>query len=136
MRDDDKIDKDSSDSAIVQSTEHQQLDIRTAAPREDMQVEEEIISRMCIDYILFYAPDPRNGAVTMDNVSIVSAQITGADCFESNPPASTERKMYIQALAALELFSDEYVVEGNCIPSVIYPSDHIAIVADLQIIEC
>lgn len=39
----------------------------------------------------------------------------------------------VAAVSALELFTNQYMSDNNYLPSSVYPSDHIAIAADLLI---
>lgn len=80
----------------------------------------EVVVKHCIDYIL-YAPLR----------SFTRSADTAGDF---NSIADKIRNLGVQASAVLRSFKDEEI-DPELFPSQSYPSDHISVVADLQIIE-
>jgi hypothetical protein len=80
----------------------------------------EKVSRHCIDYI-FYVP-PKDTISTPSSVSVAAASTEGVRASAG-----------VRAAAVLDLLSEEEV-GPDFLPSCSYPSDHIAVVGELELI--
>ena len=87
------------------------------------------VLRHCIDYI-FYST-AKEATVSMKREKKSTAK--GGDVAENYEHSSVSGAPYLRAVAALGMFSDDYIGD-ELLPSARYPSDHIALVADLQIV--
>ena len=132
-------DKEGKESAMSTATvdpfQEQQADQgiwTTWKVRRKKGVEE--ASRMCIDYILYTPPTDLTSSVnSQDGDSITSSSSSSPS---SSPAVSTPRRFRpvgIRAKAVLDLLPAK-VVGPALLPSAIYPSDHLAIAADLEIV--
>lgn len=95
-------------------------------------------SRMCIDYILYTPPTTGTSSDTKStqnppSVSIEKAPRTVSTPFSTSKLQQRFRPVGIRAKAVLDLLPAD-VVGPALLPSAIYPSDHLAIAADLEIV--
>lgn len=99
-------------------------------------------SRMCIDYILYTPPiipsDNKGSSSTANDRALTitpsTASIsTSTTTTTTAPTAKRYRPVGIRSKAILDLLSAN-VVGPALLPSSIYPSDHLAIAADLEIV--
>ena len=89
-------------------------------------------SRMCIDYILYTPPTAAEHSSSKSSSSNNSGDIIAT----SSSAVSMSRRFRpvgIRAKAVLDLLPAK-IVGPALLPSAIYPSDHLAIAADLEII--
>lgn len=97
----------------------------------------ESVTKHCIDYIL-YAPPLSLRTMTTPSTSPTPSASTASNTVTSSASSTTspipEVQVGIRTTAVLDLFTTQEVGE-SLLPSPSYPSDHLAIAADLEIVS-
>jgi hypothetical protein len=128
---------------VTTNTSSERVPWTTWKVRNKRGKEEE--SRMCIDYILYTPPmlkSPSNvdiecdlyGQILSSSSSSSSVRKTSQMNNQQNPIRGRNRPVGFRAKTVLDLLS-AYSVGSELLPSPLYPSDHLAIASDLEIVE-
>lgn len=88
--------------------------------------DKEVVVRHCIDYILYGTAHAHR--------SDADEHSREGDDRHLSPSEGANRRRAVRAVAALQVPSDEQVGQA-LLPSALFPSDHLPLVADLQIMQ-
>lgn len=92
---------------------------------------QELVVKHCIDYILYCTA--AQGSPDVSGVSIIPTTIRNSTESSSRERSSGDYSVSVRAAAVLETPGDE-AVGPEMLPSAAYPSDHISLVADFEVL--
>jgi hypothetical protein len=127
-------------------------EVKSNVVENKVVVKEEKIVKMCIDYILYntHTPtqnnsqEPQNLAENSTEFAILSGMGSvfhihntpkHATNYTNNTNNTKIKQFSLQPTVVLSHFSDEYMHEMGYLPSRQYPSDHLAVCCDLEVID-